>query len=156
MRARPIFILLLLSLTLALPTVPADTEQGATVGLNLGFIAPGLWDAYWLDHAGGGAALTLSWTNLPFPPADYDLHLYRGDALNDGVLLPGELIAQSSTRTFNAHAESLGVGLPGGRYVVAVVPFQTQAELYTLSAAGSLSFAAIAPGFIATCPPFPC
>ncbi len=42
-------------------------------------------------------------------------------------------------------------------YIVAVVPWQTQAETYTLTAnPGGLQFAAIAPGFTATCPPIVC
>lgn len=161
MRLRPSrrVILPLVALALALvgatPAGAADDAHGATVGLNLGYVAPGVWDLYRYAHPGGDATLALSWSNLPFPPADYDLHLYAPHALDDGMLLPEERIADSSTRTFAPHDESIALALPAARYVVAVVPFQTQGEIYTLeSGSGDLAFAALAPGVIAHCPPF--
>lgn len=144
-------IALILVPLLTIPTAWADTEQGATVGLNLGYESRGLWDVFWLEHPGGGAGLSLSWAPSLFPGADYDLHLYRGDALDDNELLPDELIAKSQTRTFAPHAESINVGLPTGLYLVAVVPWQTQAEVYTLGAAGNLEFAATAVGVCKYC-----
>lgn len=142
-------LLLALTLVALAPLAVADEERGGTVGLNLGYIAPGLWDAYWYQHPGGGAGLSLSWAPSLFPGADYDLHLYRPDALNDGYLSQSELLAKSNQRTFAAHVESLGLSLSAARYVVAVVPFQTQGEIYTLqSAGGDLQFAAVAAGYI--------
>lgn len=144
-------VLALAALALACPPVAvADTGQGGTVGVNLGYVAPGAWDAWWYQHAGGGAAIELSWARSVFPGADYDLHLYKPGALNDGYLAQSELVAKSSTRTFAPHAEALSLDLPAARYVVAVVPFQTQLETYTLSTAGGdLQYAAMAVGFVA-------
>lgn len=146
MRAALAFLLLI---PLMVPAVAADSEQGATVGVNLGYIAPGLWDAYWYQHPGGGASFSLSWAPSMFPGADYDLHLYVPTALNDGYLSPTELIIKSNQRTFAPHVEGFSLGLAAARYVVAVVPFQTQAETYTVSTAGGdLAFAAVAVGYI--------
>lgn len=136
---------------LTVPVVAADSEQGATVGLNLGTESRGLWDVFWLQHGGGGAGISLSWAASLFPGADYDLHLYRGDALDDGQLLPSELIAKSQTRTFATHTEALGLGLNAGLYLVAVVPWQTQGETYTLQAAGNLEYATTAVGVCRYC-----
>lgn len=148
---RPILVVLLaLALVPLAPTALSDTEQGATVGVNLGAIAPGLWDAFWYQHPGGGASFSLSWAPSLFPGADYDLHVYKPGALDDGYLAQSELVAKSGTRTFAAHTEAISASLPAARYVVAVVPFQTQGEVYTLSATpGQLQYAAAAVGFIA-------
>ena len=146
---RPTLLLVLFALV-APPLATADTEQGATVGVNLGLIAPGAWDAWWYAHPGGSATLSLSWAASLFPGADYDLHLYQPTALDDGYLSQTELIAKSNTRTFAPHTESLAPTLSAATYVVAVVPFQTQAETYTLSATpGQLQFAGVAVGYVA-------
>jgi hypothetical protein len=138
---RAAFVLVAL---LAVPLAAADTEQGATVGVNLGFVAPGLWDVFQLDTSGTG--VSLAWAASLFPGADYDLRVYRGDALQDGALTPNEEVASSLTRTFAPHTEQVGVG--AGRFLVAVCPFQAQGETYTLSApSGELRFAAAAVGY---------
>lgn len=144
--------LLALAVLLALaPFAAADSEQGATVGLNLGFVSPGLWDLFWLDTPGGATSVQLTWAASLFPGADYDLRLYAPGALDDGVVEPHELVDESVTRTFAPHAESLSLGLPAGRYVAAVCPFQTQAETYTLAASpGNLAFASTGPGYETT------
>ena len=149
MRLLAVGALLVLTLPVA---VAGPSEQGATVGLNLGVTSVGVWDAWQFDHVGGTATLGLSWAPSLFPGADYDLHLYTGDALDDNALTQDELIAKSQTRTFAAHVESIVRTLPAGRYYVAVMPWQTQAETYTLTAnAGHLNYAAAAPGFCSGC-----
>lgn len=147
---RPVLFLALAFLVASFPSAGADTEQGATVGANLGFMAPGAWDAWWYAHPGGGAAVSLAWEESLFPGADYDLHLYAPSALDDGYLAQAELIAKSNARTFAQHTEGIALTLGAATYVVAVVPFQTQAETYTLTTAGGdLQFAAVAVGYVA-------
>ena len=146
-------ILALPALLLLAPTVgAADSTEGATVGLNLGYESRGLWDLYWWHHPGGSPEASLSWAESLFPGADYDLRLYREGALDDNVLSDAELIAKSQTRKWAPHVETLAEPLPAGLYVLAVVPWQTQAEVYELTAsAGDLEFAATAAGVCRYC-----
>lgn len=144
---RPVTVLVLLACAATPAVLAADSEKGATVGLDLGDQSVGLWDVFQYDHPGGVAGLGLSWAPSLFPGADYDLHLYPSSALDDRVLLSEETIAASAQRTFEPHAEGLSLTLPAGRYYVAVMPWQTQGEIYTLTAAtGVLEFATTAPG----------
>lgn len=145
--------LVLAGLLLLLPTAVADTEYGSTVGMNLGYVSPGLWDLYHFDVAGGGVSLVLSWQRGLVVPSDYDLRLYRPGALDDGALVDGEMVAEARTRTFAVHEERMDLGLAAGTYVAAVVPFQTQEETYRLqSSAGQLRYATTAAGYEATPP----
>ena len=142
----------------ALPAVPADSVDGATVGVNLGYVVPGLWDVYYFASTGAPATLKLTWAPGPLVPADYDLRLYRPGALDDNRLLDDELLAAADYRSFTPHTEIITFSGPAAVYVVAVVPFQTQGEVYTLDATpGDLAFATIAPGAYffcgSACPP---
>lgn len=149
---RPVTILVVLACAIAPSVLAAESEQGATVGLNLGYQSVGLWDVYEYDHPGGTTGLGLSWAASLFPGADYDLHLYPYAALDDLVLLSEEMLADSSQRTFAPHVESIAYPAPAGRYYVAVMPWQTQGEVYTLTAAsGVLRFATTAPGVCERC-----
>lgn len=144
--------LVLLSLVALVPLAVADQEEGATVGLNLGYVAPGVWDVYWFNAPAGGLSLSLSWAETGiFPFADYDLHLYRPGAFADAYLEDHELLAYSADHPYAHHAEALTYPAPaGGLYVVAVVPFQAQAETYTLTATpGDLQPAGQAVGYVA-------
>lgn len=141
-----------LVLLLALPLVPlagADQESGSSVGVNLGYVSPGVWNLYTFATPGGPVTLTLSWQQpLAFPFADYDLRLYVPTALDDGSLVDSELIAQSSQHPYKHHDERIDTPVGAGTYWVAVVPFQTQNERYTLTAnPGDLQFAGPAVGY---------
>lgn len=143
--------LVLLALVALAPLAVADEEQGSTYGANLGYVAPGLWDTYWLSTPGGVVSAALSWAETGvFPFADYDLHLYAPGAFDDGFLEPSELVAESSQHPYAHHDEALTYAAPsGGLYVVAVVPFQAQGETYTLSASpGDLQEAGKAFGYV--------
>lgn len=130
------------------PFAGADSESGVAPGMNLGVLAPGLWDLYWMTTAGGGETVTLTWTPAPLFFSDHDLRVYRPGALDDGALADSELVAESSNRPFAHHSEGLALGLAPGTYVAAVVPWQTQGETYTLTtSSASLTFATTAIGF---------
>lgn len=147
--------LVLLAFLVVVPLAVADDETGSTYGLNLGYVAPGVWDAYWFDAPGGTLSASLSWEDAaPFPFADYDLHLYRPGAFDDGSLTPSELVAESSNHPYAHHAEALAYAAPApGLYVVAVVPFQAQGETYSLAATpGDLQPAGKAFGYVAYAP----
>lgn len=132
---------------LLLPLAAADVEQGRGVGLNLGGIAPGTWDIYQFDTTGGAVSLVLTWTPAIVFFADYDLFLYPPGALNDNVLDDSERMAVSWNHPFAHHSERIDIAIGAGRHYVAVVPFQTQAETYTLSSSsGSLDLASTAVG----------
>lgn len=136
-------------LPLLAPTLLAGSGQGSTVGVDLGYVQPGLWDMWWFEKAGGTSAATivLSWEESLFPGADYDLRLYREGALDDRRLSSSELLAASETRTFDPHQERIDATLAPGVYVVVVVPFQTQGEVYTLQAdPGFVDYAGVALG----------
>ena len=144
-----------LALLALAPLAAADEAEDATVGLNLGYVAPGLWHVYAFDTPGGALSLGLTWVESGvFPFADYDLRVYRpGSLANDEELDDAELLAESSQHPYTTHSEALSLSLAPGVYDVAVVPFQTQMERYTLSAApGTLAFQANAFGYVAQSP----
>lgn len=146
--ARVLFALLAVFATLS-PLAGADSKSGSTYGANGGFAYAGVWDVYTFDKVGGTSAATiaLSWDASLFPGADYDLRLYRPGSLDDGVLRNSELVTANETRSFTVRDTAITRTLAEGRYVVAVVPFQTQGERYTLSAEpGWLRFEGRAPG----------
>lgn len=146
--ARVLLALLVAALALA-PLAAGTTATGSTYGVNGGYAYAGVWIVYEFDKVGGTspAVFDLTWEKSLFPGADYDLRLYRPGSLDDGVLRNSELLNASETRSFATRHESLARVLPEGKYVVAVVPFQTQGERFTLSAEpGWLNLAGRAPG----------
>jgi hypothetical protein len=125
----------------ALPVAGADSESQRAVGMNLGYVQPGTWCVYYYTTA-GPSTLSLTWQQGMFPFADYDLRLYRPNALQDGALEQHELIAESSQHPYAHHSEHLAVDLAPGTYTVAVAPFQAQGETFTLVASpGDLQLA---------------
>lgn len=128
------------------PLVGAQTVSGNAVGVNGGCVDVGLWDVYWWSTGGGALSLDLTWARLPVLGADYDLMLYRGNALDDGVLTQDELIASAEHHGSGpAHEQLAFASLPGGLYVVAVVPYQAEGETYSLTAPGQLQHATYGP-----------
>lgn len=125
-------------LVLLLPCVAADTAHDGTVGLNLGVVAPGLWNAWAFETgAGGSFSISLTWAETGvFPFADYDLRLYEPGALDDQQFEQSEQVAESSAHPYAHHSEAMNVALAPGRYWIAVVPFQAQGEQYTLTTSG--------------------
>lgn len=133
------------TLVLALALVPvaaADQSQDATVGLNLGVVAPGLWDIFAFHSPGGAVDVTLTWVEPAlFPFADYDLQIYQPWANDDGDFDDHELVARSAHHPYAHHSERALVHLAQARYWIAVVPFQAQLEKYTLTTStGALDF----------------
>ena len=127
--------LLIAAVLLLLPIAGADEVEGGTVGLNLGLVAPGVWDAFDFATSGGAIVITLDWEEPgTFPFADYDLRLYRPGSLADGDLSDNELMAESSQHPYAHAAERIDASIAPGTYVVAVAPFQAQMETYTLTA----------------------
>lgn len=128
------------------PAIGAGTVNGNAVGVNAGCADAGLWDVWWWDTSGGSLAIDLTWARLPVAAADYDLQVYRGDALDDGVLTTSEMIASSEHHGAGPAQESISFSaLPAGTYVVAVVPYQAEGETYALTAPGSFQYATVGP-----------
>lgn len=133
---------------LLVPLAAADTETGRTFGADLGNLSPGVWDVFQFDVPGGPTVLTLTWAAPPplIPYSDYNLFLYGQGALDDGSLSNSERIAQSWNGE-GYQPEQVDAPLAAGRYWVAVAPWQTQGETYTLtSSTGALTFTAKATG----------
>lgn len=152
-RMRAVF---LVPLALLVPFAAADSEMGASFGLDLGNSSPGAWDVWQFDVGSGGVTLSLSWTpaQTPIPYADYNLFLYPPGSFNDFTLANNDRIA-AAWHGQGFQPETISVPLAAGRYYVAVAPWQTQGEVYTLtSSTGSLNFAATAVG-VQSCSPCP-
>lgn len=144
------------ALVLLVPLAAADTESGRQFGVDLGDSSFGVWEIFQFDAPGGTTVLHLTWADppTPIPFADYNLFLYGPGAFDDNTLADNERIAQS-WKGGGARPELINVPLAAGRYWVAVAPWQTQGETYTLTSnAGTLSFAATAQGF-QSCSPCP-
>jgi hypothetical protein len=141
-------LLALALLTLLAPLGAAESQQGATLGVDLGYVAPGVWDVWHVELA-GLFTVTLTWEAPPVFFSDYDLRLYQPGALDDRLLTDDELLAESSQHPLMHHSESITGSLGPGVYLAAVVPYQTQMEIYTLTGPGAVQYAAAAPGFVA-------
>jgi len=150
-RLVPLAVLLLL-----VPLAAADSETGRTVGLDLGNSSVGSWDVYQFGISGGTTVLSLTWagSQFPIPFADYNLFLYPPGSFDDNSLANNERLAES-WHGGGFQPESINRVLPAGTYWVAVAPWQTQGETYTLwSNTGSLTLAARAQG-VQSCSPCP-
>ena len=139
---------LVLAILALVPVAAAGSEQGATLGADLGFVAPGVWDVWYVDLA-GAFTVTLTWEPAVVFFADYDLHLYVPHALDDGFLARSELLAESVQHPHAHHSEAVSGVLGPGTFLAAVVPYQTQMEVYTLAGPAGVRYAAPAPGFVA-------
>ena len=140
-----------LLVALLVPLVGATPVQDRSVGLNLAFTSPGLWDVWAFDAPGGPIAFSLTWQETGvFPFADYDLRLYKPGAMSDQQLLDSELLLESSHHPYAHHSEHIDANLAPAQYWVAAVPWQTQGELYTLDAsAGHWGVEEWSVGFVA-------
>ena len=149
MRAAPLALVLVLAPAL-LPQATADQYQDATIGVNLGVVAPGIWDMFYLHSAGGILDARLTWLEPEhFPFADYDLRLYQPWAFDDQNFDDSELVAQSSQHPYAHHSERIVSPIGTARYLLVVAPFQAQLEKYTLDTSmGSLEYAGTAFGYI--------
>jgi len=78
-------------------------------------------------------SVTLSW--LGALPADYDLEVYVGDALDDGALTGDELVAASAHHAGSSEAATVTVPA-NGQLVALVIPWSAHGETYTLAASG--------------------
>lgn len=154
---RPHVLAPALALALLLPLAPlaeADEERRSSVGVNLGYVAPGLWQLYRFASPGGVVDTSLTWVPPTlFPFADYDLRIYEPWAMDDGRLSDHELAAHSSQHPYQHHSERIVVPLGVATYWIAIVPFQTQNEPYTLTTnVGDLQYAGVAFGYVAYSP----
>ncbi|GEM_PF-4482013 len=145
---RPLLVLALGSLLLlpAAPFAAGGSASGAAYGVNGGCVDAGGWDVWYWFTGGGAVTVGLTWSRLPVLGADYDLQVYRGDALDDGVLTPDEMIGASEHHGAGPAQESVSfASLPGGTYFVAVVPYQAEGEGYDITAPGSFQYATVGP-----------
>lgn len=141
----------LIALLALVPLASAQTAQGQAFGLDLGQVKVGDWQAYGWNVGAGARTIDLSWgaSTFPIPFADYDLRLYRIGSLDDGTLTDDELLANSHQHG-GPTPEHIGYTIPlAGEYVIAVLPWQAQGEVFSLTtSAGSYTFVADAPGII--------
>jgi|SRR5581483_7591657 len=136
------------------PLAGATDVAGSSYGVNGGYVDVGLWRLYEIDHPGGVLDLQLSWSLGLFPcGAKYDLYLYPPGSLDDGVLNERPL-AISEDHACNHHFQELLLSEPAARYVIAVVPWQAEGEVYQLHASAGNFYVVSppAPGTIITCP----
>jgi hypothetical protein len=147
-------LLVLLAPTLA----TAASQTGSTYGVNGGYVQAGLWDTYTFDHVGGAATIQLTWAAGSVPcGADYDLWLYPPGALDDGKLTEQPIATSESHNCGAPKSEAISILLPSAKYVIAVVPWQAEGEVYHLTTNnGWLNPAALTVGTQVECPTIPC
>lgn len=143
MRARPLVLLLLA--VLLLPAAGAQPVEGRGYGVDAFYASAGLWHAYGAQHGGGLLTLDLTWGAFLLA-TDYDMTLYRPDALNDGVLTQDEAIARAWTYSRSPREEQIAVTVPPGEYIVTVEPIQSDGQTYRLDSNAALRSLALTPG----------